>query len=638
MPFTSNNPQVPLTEIKLDIDETPTKVPLEDVSNDVTTVSTSDLQSYDGADADVDPWALPELQASGPSWKELNNKQRVKKVVIGIVKGCLLVAMLYFFICSLDVLSSAFQLVGSKLTGDIFSDNQVLANPIAGLVIGVLVTVLVQSSSTSSSIIVSMVSSGILNVKASIPIIMGVNVGTSVTSTLVSLAQSGNRNEFRRAFGGSAVHGIFNWMTVIVLLPIELGTDYLYHVSKAIINSFNIYAGGDAPDILKVITEPFTHLIIRLDSSVITGNAAGNPETKNMSLIKRWCVTETTTVLQNVSVTNVTECDFFQCFQNETLIEKNVTTTENIEKCTHIFVNVNLSDMAVGFILLTASLLVLCTCLILIVKLLNSVLKGQIAVVIRKIINADFPFPFSWLSGYLAIIVGAVMTFVVQSSSVFTAAIVPLMGVGVISMDRAYPLFLGSNIGTTTTAVLAALASPAESLSNSVQVAFIHLFFNLTGLFLWYIVPILRVPIPVAKKFGNITAKYRWFAILYLLLSFLIIPLAIFGLSMAGWIVLAAVGGPILFVIIVVIIVNALQKKCPLFLPPFLRNWDFLPTWLHSLAPWDRLIYSLCGCCCKKCSRQQEEEEKPKDLLPIDLPTSEKHCYDNPEFLQSQQL
>lgn len=40
----------------------------------------------------------------------------------------------------------------------------------------------------------------------------------------------------------------------------------------------------------------------------------------------------------------------------------------------------------------------------------------------------DFPFPFGWLSGYLAVLVGAGLTFVLQSSSVFTAAIVPLMG------------------------------------------------------------------------------------------------------------------------------------------------------------------------------------------------------------------
>ena len=44
-------------------------------------------------------------------------------------------------------------------------------------------------------------------------------------------------------------------------------------------------------------------------------------------------------------------------------------------------------------------------------------------------------------------------------------------GLGVISIERAYPLTLGSNIGTTTTAILAALASPREKLSSAFQVS-----------------------------------------------------------------------------------------------------------------------------------------------------------------------
>uniref|UniRef100_A0A8C5PCG8 Solute carrier family 34 member 3 n=1 Tax=Leptobrachium leishanense TaxID=445787 RepID=A0A8C5PCG8_9ANUR len=638
MPFTSNNPQSSISKIPLDVSETMVKVPLENGTTDVASEPNADVPvpNHEAVEEEFDPWALPELQPSGPSWREMNTKQRVVRVLMNILKTCLLLGLLYLFICSLDVLSSAFQLVGSKLTNDIFSDNEILSNPMAGLVIGVLITVLVQSSSTSSSIVVSMVSSGILDVKSSIPIVMGVNVGTSITSTLVSLAQSGDRNAFRRAFGGSAVHGMFNWLTVLVLLPIEIGTGYLYHVSKAIINSFNIYAGGNSPDILKVITRPFTNLIVQVDSKLVAGSGIEVAE----SLIKRWCVTNRTVVLQNVSITNITECDIIQCFETEngTLAERNVTVTTNITRCIHIFANVGLSDLEVGFILLIASLLVLCTCLILIVKLLNSVLKGQIASAIKKIINSDFPFPFSWITGYLAILLGALMTFVVQSSSVFTAAIIPLMGVGVISMKRAYPLFLGSNIGTTTTAILAALASSSDTLSNSVQVAFIHLFFNLTGLVLFYVVPYLRFPINIAMIFGNITAKYRWFAILYLLLSFLIIPLVVFGLSMAGWIVLAAVGGPILLIFIIIIIVNILQSKRPSWLPRWLRTWNFLPKWMHSLAPYDRFLNKTCGCCCKKCSKEDHNEDKPKDLLPVDILASEKHCYDNPDFVQSQEL
>lgn len=139
--------------------------------------STVDLVNED----QDDPWDLPELKDTGVKWSELDTKGKIMRVLTALVKAVLLLGLLYLFICSLDVLSSAFQLVGGKAAGDIFQDNVILSNPVAGLVIGVLVTVLVQSSSTSSSIVVSMVSSGLLDVQSAVPIIMGANIGTSVT-------------------------------------------------------------------------------------------------------------------------------------------------------------------------------------------------------------------------------------------------------------------------------------------------------------------------------------------------------------------------------------------------------------------------------------------------------------------------
>ncbi|KAJ7396455.1 hypothetical protein BTVI_145274 [Pitangus sulphuratus] len=419
-----------------------------------------------------DPWALPELQDTGVKWSELDRKGKIIRVLYGIGKFIMLLGLLYMFVCSLDVLSSAFQLVGGKAAGDIFKDDSVLSNPVAGLVIGVLVTVMVQSSSTSSSIIVSMVSSTLLTVRAAIPIIMGANIGTSVTNTIVALMQAGDRNEFRRAFAGATIHDFFNWLAVFALLPIEVVSGYLYHLTNVIVESFHLESGEDAPELLKVITDPFTKLIIELDKSVINAIATNDESAKNKSLVKVWCVTETNVTLQNVTVPfpeNCTSLDFCWTDGNTTWTLKNVTETDYISKCQHLFANSDLPDLAIGLILLALSLLVLCSCLIMIVKLLNSVLKGQVASVIKKTINTDFPFPFTWLAGYLAMLAGAGMTFIVQSSSVFTSAITPLVGIGVISIERSYPLTLGANIGTTTTAILAALASPGSTLKYSLQ-------------------------------------------------------------------------------------------------------------------------------------------------------------------------
>uniref|UniRef100_A0A8C7W9F4 Sodium-dependent phosphate transport protein 2B n=1 Tax=Oncorhynchus mykiss TaxID=8022 RepID=A0A8C7W9F4_ONCMY len=556
--------------------------------------STMDLVDKD-PDED-DPWNLPELQDTGLKWSELDAKGKVMRVLTSIVKFILLVGFLYMFVCSLDVLSSAFQLVGGKAAGDIFQDNAVLSNPVAGLVIGVLVTVLVQSSSTSSSIVVSMVSSGLLEVQSAVPVIMGANIGTSVTNTIVAMMQAGDRNEFRRAFAGATVHDFFNWLSVLILLPLEAATGVLYKLTKIVIDSFNIQGGDNAPDLLNVITDPLTSAIIEV------GAAFYHHET-----------------LLNITVPSAANCTIgVPCWVegNKTWTQINVTETINLERCNHIFAYANLPDLAVGLILLALSLLILCTCLILIVKLLNSMLKGQVAVVIKKVLNTDFPFPFGWVTGYIAILVGAGMTFIVQSSSVFTSAITPLVGIGVISLERAYPLTLGSNIGTTTTAILAAMAAPGETLANSLQIALCHFFFNIAGILLWYPIPFTRIPIRLARALGNRTANYRWFAAIYLLLCFFLMPLTILGLSLAGWQALVGVAVPIVVLAIFIIIVNLMQTRCPRYLPSRLRNWDFLPRPLHSMAPWDGVIMSgmaFCGtrcCCCCKCCQKTEDEEK----------------------------
>ncbi|RXM97501.1 Sodium-dependent phosphate transport protein 2A [Acipenser ruthenus] len=603
---------------------------------------------------------------------------KIKSRFISFMKVPMLLLFLYMFVCSLDVLSSAFQLAGGKVAGDIFKDNAILSNPVAGLVVGILVTVLVQSSSTSTSIIVSMVSSGLFSVEAAIPIIMGSNIGTSVTNTIVALMQAGDRNEFKRAFAGATVHDCFNWLSVLVLLPLEVASGLLYHLTVIVVKTFQIRSGEDAPELLKIITEPFTKLIIQLDKSVITGIATGDESLRNKSLVKVWCRTSVSVSSLNVTVSTPLNCTSSELCWTEgdtTWTTVNQTLDTHTDKCNHLFVNSGMPDLVVGLILLAASLVVLCTCLLLLVKLLNSVLKGQVAKVIQKVINTDFPYPFGWLTGYLAMVVGAGMTFIVQSSSVFTSAITPLIGIGVISIERAYPLTLGSNIGTTTTAILAALASPGDKLAAAFQlpgigvisieraypltlgsnigttttailaalaspgdklaaafqIALCHFFFNIFGILLWYPIPCTRLPIRMAKTLGERTAKYRWFAVLYLIICFLLLPSLVFGLSMAGWQVMVGVGAPFAGILVFIGFINCLQTRSPDHLPKKLQSWDFLPGWMHSLKPMDTFITNATLCCTDHCSFSKESDTQDLCAFPEKSPQGkDKLAYENP--------
>lgn len=428
---------------------------------------------------------------------------------------------------------------------------------------------------------------------------MGANIGTSVTNTIVAMTQIGDKKQFRRAFAGATVHDMFNMLSVLVFLPLELASGYLYHLSNEIVEAMNLKKGDKTykKEFLKKITKPFTNLFVQLDKNVILAISKGDKEGMKKSLVKYWCDKgKSVTSPKNVTI-------------NGTIMVQNVTENVYIEPCEFMLHNTGWSDSVVGAIMLIIALLVLCVCLVLIVKLLHSLLKGQIAVVIRKSFNSDFPKPFGFLTGYVAILVGAGMTILVQSSSIFTSAVTPLVGIGVVSLERIYPLTLGSNIGTTATGILAALASSSDKLAYAIQISLCHLFFNISGILLWYPIPKLRiVPLNLARFLGNTTAEYRWFAVTYLIFCFLLFPAFIFGLSLAGWKVFVGVIVPIVFFILVIITINIIQSKRPRMLPVKLRNWNWLPAVCRSLEPYDR-IFTVCLRVCKRTPKTHSEEE-----------------------------
>ena len=298
-----------------------------------------------------------------------------------------------------------------------------------------------------------------------------------------------------------------------------------------------------------------------------------------------------------------------------------------------------LSDSTSGLLLFIFSLLLLSTCLYLMVKLLHSMLGSKVACMAKKVVNANFPGVFACLTDYFALVVGAGLTILVQSSSVFTSALTPLVGVGCLKLERMYPLTLGSNIGTTGTGILAALASSAATMPFALQLALCHLFFNITGILLFFPVPTMRrFPLRVARFLGRTTATYRWFALFYLLMMFIVFPGCFLALSLAGNIVFISALSVVGAVVLAVVVVNVMQRyKClRSCLPPVLRTWQWVPLCLRSLEPLDRLFTAMfspfkricCSCCVNKCKclgqgamsemdiDSSDEEDEDEDLMP----------------------
>ena len=438
----------------------------------------------------------------------------------------------------------------------------------------------------------------VIEVSPAIPIIMGANIGTTVTNTIVALVQIGEKEHFRRAFASATVHDMFNLLSVIVLLPLEVATQYLFRLTKAMVQLYDYKSSngglmkGKNPA-LKKITKPITNLLIQLDKNAIEkiALAKGNKTIEVKSLIKH-CD-------KNIAAANVTGY-----MQNSTLGKK----PYSVFSCKFLFHDTGMSDLAVGIILLILSLLILCICLRFITKTLHSLLRAKMALCIRKMINADFKKPFKFLTGYVAISVGAGMTVLIQSSSVYTSTLTLLVGMGIITLRRVYPLTLGANIGTTATSMLTAFATHGRNTQVAIQLALCHLFFNITGLIIWYPVPFMRkAPTNLAKALGNTVADYKWFAFIYLIFVFFVFPGIVLGLSLAGWKVFVGIMAPVGVFVTVVFIINILQNTKFEWLPESLQTWDFLPEPCRSLDPYDHVISNII----KKLSfkKMQSEEE-----------------------------
>jgi len=587
------------------------------------------VSAWSRRDSFGDEEELPELAPEEPGskkWAEMTGAEKAKTVLNGLLKFVGLLACLYFFICALDLLGSGFKLLGGKATGEIFQESELLQNPVCGLMIGVMATVMVQSSSTSTSIVVAMTASRIINLELAIPIIMGANVGTSVTNTLVSLAQVGDREQFKRAFAGATVHDMFNWLSVIILLPLEVATSYLARLTGALVKG---YGTGNSTsgkvELLTVLTDPLTELIIQIDKKVIEQTASANKSANHTGesgrILKIWCkdkskkpgffyVDDALDLDDDSSFFNTTGVPTAALTDAPALTTLPVSTAlpgptapPGMVKCHHLFANwPNMPDSVAGAIILVASLSVLIASLIFLVKILNGVFKGSVGKILQKFLNAEFPGIFSFLTGYAAMGVGAVVTILVQSSSVFTSTLTPLVGLGAVTIERFYPLTLGSNIGTTFTAMMAAFAARGDDAQIALQIALCHLFFNLSGILLFFPIPFMRkMPIRLAKGLGRVTSEYRWFCAVYVIAMFIVAPAFILGLSMAGNIVFGVIFGILFLCLLVVVVINLMQKKKPEYLPALLQDWEFCPLPLHSLEPYDRVIVACatkcCGCC-----------------------------------------
>jgi sodium-dependent phosphate cotransporter len=405
---------------------------------------------------------------------------------------------LYFFLLGLELLGSSAKVIGGCAAGSLFGDD---FNPISGLMIGILCTVLLQSSSTTTSIIVSLVGADSLTVDQAIYMIMGANIGTTVTNTIVAMGQMGDGDQLERAFAGATVHDIFNYLTVLIFLPLEAATHYLYYLTKAMLPA-TVGKGDKWKGPLKIIVSPLGNRIIKANKKVVTKIATGDAANCD-EFYPSYC-TDGIVDYKHCKKVGLIECD------------------KSSGTCPAFFQNgaYQKDDEVSGGVCLFLALVILVICLMGLITLLQKMLLGMSTRIIYKATN---------INPYIAMLIGMGLTILVQSSSITTSALTPIVGMGVIQLEQMLPLTLGANIGTTFTAILASLVSSSV---NALQVSLCHLFFNLSGIIVWYPIPFMRnIVLKGARILGKATRIWRLFPLLWIGVMFFALPLIFLGIS-----------------------------------------------------------------------------------------------------------
>lgn len=342
---------------------------------------------------------------------------------------------LLIFLFALDLMMSSLQHLGKSAAETIIFAT---SNPFTALFIGLLVTAIIQSSTATTSMTVALVASGSLTLQSAVPIVMGANIGTTITSTIVSLGFVARKKEFRRAVSMGTYHDFFNILTASVLFPLEYYFQFLSSLAQSLAE--------------KLFNQP-------VGATQTNFNLLGG----GLSWITDW-----------------------------------ITLTLNN-----------------GFLVTVVSLVILYSSILFFRKVITDMLGFGVPDRFQHFFFNQTWKSFGW---------GFLTTAAIRSSTVTTSLVVPLVAKKVVRLRKAAPFIIGANIGTTISAMLAAMVNS----NTAISIALAHVLFNLLGMLLFFILPGLReLPIGLARALGRLTMHYRMVGFIYLLLTFFIIPFSL---------------------------------------------------------------------------------------------------------------
>ena len=358
-----------------------------------------------------------------------------------------LCVLIYFMLLAVSIIGNGFNTMTSGHAEGLF---EFASHPVTGLIIGILATALIQSSSTVTSIIVAMVAGG-LPITLAVPMMMGANVGTSITNTIVSMGHIHDKREYEKAFQAATIHDVFNVMAVIIFLPLEIFFGILEHISGWLVSWMHsdiaVAVGGFNP--IKAVTKPVNEQL-------------------------QWLLGD-------------------------------------------------LSNGYAGAIMIVLGIGLIVASITFLGRIMKALMVGRAKSLLYKSIGRG---PVSGIAS------GTAVTVLVQSSSTTTSLMVPLVGSGVLTARDIYPFTLGANIGTCITALIAALGITGVMAEPALQIALVHLVYNVLAVAVIFGLPWLReIPPVFSAALARQVAKRKILGVMYILGVFFALPFGLLLLS-----------------------------------------------------------------------------------------------------------
>ena len=358
-----------------------------------------------------------------------------------------LCVLIYFMLLAVSIIGNGFNTMTSGHAEGLF---EFASHPVTGLIIGILATALIQSSSTVTSIIVAMVAGG-LPITLAVPMMMGANVGTSITNTIVSMGHIHDKREYEKAFQAATIHDVFNVMAVIIFLPLEILFGILERISGWLVSWMHsdtaVAVGGFNP--IKAVTKPVNEQL-------------------------QWLLGD-------------------------------------------------LSNGYAGAIMIVLGIGLIVASITFLGRIMKALMVGRAKSLLYKSIGRG---PVSGIAS------GTAVTVLVQSSSTTTSLMVPLVGSGVLTARDIYPFTLGANIGTCITALIAALGITGVMAEPALQIALVHLVYNVLAVAIIFGLPWLReIPPVFSAALARQVAKRKILGVMYILGVFFALPFGLLLLS-----------------------------------------------------------------------------------------------------------